>query len=80
MNKIIPNNSRCSSIDELLVTTIAAFLSPPPKRATVRRWFKDAGIPHFKANPLATKGGGPVYYSVSHVEKFFAARTGKGAI
>jgi hypothetical protein len=28
----------------------------------------------FKANPVARRGGGPVYYSVAAAEKFFRSR------
>ena len=75
-----PQNARCASLDQIMATVIAAYLTPIPERPVLRRWFRDAGIPCFKANPLAKKGGGPCYYSVSHVEKFLAARTGKAAL
>lgn len=51
-------------------------LQPVPKPDTLRTWFDRAGIPRFKANPNATRGGGPCYYSVSHVEKLLRNRTG----
>jgi hypothetical protein len=69
-----PINARLATLDVLLETTIPAFLSPPPSRATLREWFDRARIPRFKANPLARRGGGPVYYSVAAVEKFFRSR------
>lgn len=74
-----PNsNARLATLDELLLTTIPAFLSPVPCRETLRAWFDEAKIPRFKANPLAKRGGGPVYYSVAHVEKLLRSRTFPG--
>jgi hypothetical protein len=67
--------ARLATLDQLLETTIPNFLSPPPSRDTLRDWFDRAGIPRFKANPTAKKGGGTVFYSTSHVEKYFRSRT-----
>lgn len=50
-------------------------IQPVPHIETVRDWLDGANIPRFKANPLAKRGGGPCYYSMSHVEKFFRNRT-----
>jgi len=76
----IPLNARLATIDVLLQTTIPAFLAPPPSRETLREWFDRARIPRFKANPLARRGGGTVYYSVSAVEKFFRFRVIPGGL
>ena len=70
-----PLNVRLATLDSLLATTIPAFLSPPPSRDTLRAWFDRARIPRFKANPLARRGGGHVYYSVAAVEKFLRSHT-----
>jgi hypothetical protein len=64
-----------ASLDQLLETTIPAFLSPAPCRASLRVWFDQARIPRFQFNPTAKRGGGKVYYSVSAVEKFLKSRT-----
>ena len=73
--------ARLATLEELAKTTIPAFLSPVPSGSTLRAWFDSAKIPRFKSNPLAKRGGGPVYYSTSAVEKFLRSRTlpGKGA-
>lgn len=72
----IPTNStaRLATLDEILKTTLPAFLSPVPPRDTVRAWFDAAKIPRFKSNPLAKRGGGTVFYSVPAVEKYFRSR------
>lgn len=62
-------------MDELVRVTIPVFLSPVPSRETLRNWFDQAKIPRFKANPLAKRGGGRTYYSVSGVEKLLRERT-----
>jgi hypothetical protein len=67
--------ARLATLDQLLETTIPVFLSPTPSRETLRNWFDAAGIPRFKSNPSAQRGGGPVFYSVGAVEKFFRSRT-----
>lgn len=73
MNEIQCNSpaGRLATVDELLKTTVPAFLSPPPSRDTLRTWLDKAKIPRFKSNPTAKRGGGPVFYSVSATEKFF---------
>jgi hypothetical protein len=68
------------AIEVLLETTIPEFLSPSPSRETLRAWFDHARIPRFRANPLARRGGGPVYYSVAAVEKFLRSRIIPGGL
>jgi len=68
------NTARLATLDRLLETTIRDFIDPAPTRETLREWFDSAGIPRFKANPAAKRGGGEVYYSVPAVEKFFRNR------
>ena len=68
-------NSRLATLDELLASTIPSYLTPVPSRDTLRDWLDNAHVPRFKANPLAKRGGGPVFYSVSGVEKFLRSRT-----
>ena len=75
-----PLNARLATLDVLLQTTIPVFLSPAPSRETLRVWFDQARIPRFKANPLARRGGGHVYYSVAAVEKFLRSRTLPGGL
>jgi hypothetical protein len=76
----IPLNARLATIDVLLQTTFPAFFSPPPSRESLREWFDRARIPRFKANSLARRGGGTVYYSVPAVEKFFRFRVIPGGL
>lgn len=73
-------NARLATLDELLETTIPAFISPPPCRETLRSWFDQAQVPRLKSNPAAKRGGGVVWYSVAHVEKFFRSRTLPGRL
>ncbi len=75
MNTLEHNSARLATLDELLKTVIPAYLTPPPGRETLRDWFDEARIPRFKSNPAARRGGGPVFYSVSAVEKFLRSRT-----
>ena len=67
-------SARLATLDELLATTIPAFLASSPSRETLRDWFDRARIPRFKSNPTAKRGGGPVFYSVAAVEKFLRSR------
>lgn len=69
-----PTAARTATLAVLRETTVAAFLDPIPCNESLRAMFDRAGIPRFKANVLARKGGGPCYYSVAHVEKFFRSR------
>ena len=72
--------ARLATLDVLLETTIPVFLSPRPSRETLRAWFDQARIPRFKANPIARRSGGHVYYSVAAVEKFLRSRTIPGGL
>ena len=67
-------SARAATLDSLIENVIPLFLSPPPSRETLRNWFEAAGVPKFKCNPSAKRGGGPCFYSVSAVEKFFRSR------
>lgn len=66
--------ARTATLAVLRETTIAAFLDPVPSDEALRDMLDRAGIPRFKSSPLAKRGGGPCYYSVSHVEKMFRSR------
>jgi hypothetical protein len=69
------NQARLATLETLRETTLAVFLNPVPGPETLRAWFDAANIPRFKSNPTAKRGGGPIFYSVAHVEKFFRSRT-----
>ncbi len=67
-----------ATLDELIRTTLPPLLAPVPCRDTLRQWFDDARIPRFKANPVARRGGGAVYYNVPAVEALFRCDTSSG--
>jgi hypothetical protein len=67
-------------MDQLLETTLKNFYVEPPHKKTLRAQFDAAGIPRYKANPAAIRGGGPVYWSVSHVEKYLRSRLLPGRV
>lgn len=69
MSKPDSLSARLATMDQLLETTLPAFLDPVPCRETLRSWFDGGRVPRFKSNPAARRGGGTVYYSVPHVEK-----------
>ena len=69
--------ARLATIDQLIETTIPVFLAPAPSRETLRAWFDRAQVPRFKCNPLAKRGGGPVYYQVAAVEKLLRRTIGQ---
>ena len=66
---------RLASLDEIIATVLPAYISPVPKRRTVKAWLDSAGIVRFKMNPGAIRGGGLVFYSITAVERLFANRT-----
>jgi len=72
--------ARLATLDQLIETTVSAYLSPPPRKRTLANWFDEAEIPRFKASPGAKRGGGLCWYSVPHVEKYFRNRTLTGRI
>lgn len=73
--QIIKTNARLATLDQLKLNTIPNFLDPVPCDESLRSWFDKEKVPRFKANPVAKRGGGPVYYSVSAVEKLFRSKT-----
>lgn len=75
MGNLTKSNIRLATLSEIRETTVSAYLSPPPSLETIRDWCDKARVPRFKANPLAKRGGGAVYYSVAAVEKFLRNRT-----
>ena len=75
MNLTANCSARLATLDQLVQTVIPAYLTPVPSRETLRAWFDQARIPRFKSNPAAKRGGGPVFYSASAVEKFLQSRT-----
>jgi hypothetical protein len=74
-NTNTPNNARLATLDQLKKSTLPVFISPTPTDETIRAMFDAAKVPRFKANPLAKRGGGTVYYSVPHVERLFREKT-----
>lgn len=69
------STARLATLTEFREKILPNFLSPVPSQETLRSWFDAAKIARFQANPLAKRGGGPCFYSVAGVEKFFRART-----
>lgn len=70
----IEATARTATIEQLLTTTVPLFVTPVPSARTLREWLKKANIRGCKSNPLAKRGGGPAYYNVSAVEKYFRGR------
>jgi hypothetical protein len=66
--------ARLATLDQLREEVLPNFISPVPGRCTLREWLDRARIPRFKQNPLAKRGGGTVFYSVSAVEKMLTDR------
>jgi hypothetical protein len=69
------SNARSGDLDYICNIVLPPFINPVPSRDTVRDWLDTAKVPKFKANPVARRGGGRAYYSISHVEKMLRSRT-----
>jgi len=69
------------TIKELVRRVVPLFVMPVPCSKTLVKWFDDAKVSRFKNSPNAKRGGGPVYYSVADVERFFRTKfvTRRGA-
>jgi hypothetical protein len=72
------NSARVATLDRIRETTATAYFDPPPTTRALRALFDSEGIPRFKSNLTAKRGGGTVYYSVPHVERLFRNRTVPG--
>ena len=59
--------ARFATLEKIIAEVVPLFLDPVPHPVTLRRRFKN--VPQMKSNPLARHGGGPVYYSVPHIER-----------
>lgn len=57
------------ALAEIRKELLPAHLHPVPSLGTLREWFDRARVPRIKSNPMAKRGGGPVYYSVAAIEK-----------
>jgi hypothetical protein len=75
-----PMHARFATLDELIQSMLPNWISPVPSRETLRAWFDASRVPRTKSNPLAKRGGGPVFYSVDAVEKIFKNRVLPGPI
>lgn len=69
------STARLATLSEFREKILPNLITPVPCQETLRSWFDAAKIARFQANPLAKRGGGPCFYSVAAVEKFFRART-----
>jgi len=67
--------ARLATLDRLRETIIPNFLDPVPSRDALKELLEAARVPRFKANPMARRGGGFLYYSVAHVERLLRSRT-----
>ena len=75
MMKVLTNsNARLATMVVLRETLLPNFLDPIPTNETLRNWFDEARVPRFKSNPLAKRGGGPVFYQVAAVEKLLRTK------
>jgi hypothetical protein len=72
--------ARAATLEKIRSEVAPNFVDPVPTAETLRDWFDGAGIPRFKANPTAKRGGGPCFYQLSAVEKFFRTRTLPGGV
>ena len=75
VNESAVSTVRLATLDQLSENHLRNFLDPVPCKDTLREMFDRAGVPRFKANPKARRGGGIVYYSVAAVEKLFRSQT-----
>lgn len=73
-------SARLGTLDELIASVFPNFIVPVPSKETLRAWLDRENTPRFKANPMAIRGGGPVFYSISHVEDFLRKRTLPGRL
>lgn len=68
--------ARLTTVESLRANLLPAYFEPVPSTKSVHAWLRRAGVPRFKANLGAKRGGGQVFYSVAAVEKLIRQRTG----
>lgn len=66
--------ARAATLAELRANVLPLFIAPIPSNETLRAWFDAAGVPRFKTNPLAKRGGGLTFYQVAAVERLLRSR------
>ena len=69
MNTPYKTKARHATLDRIKKTVLPNFIDPIPGDESLRKLFGARRVPKFKPNPTAKRGGGPVYYLVSAVEK-----------
>lgn len=74
MIKVESCSVRLATLRKLREEILPNLIVPVPTEETLRGMFDAANIPRFKTNPIAKRGGGPCYYSVPAVEKYFRNR------
>jgi hypothetical protein len=74
---MIDVKSKYATVDDMASALLPGLISPVPTKRTLHAWFQKAGVPHFQANPKAERGGGKIYYSVSHVLELLEVRDAK---
>lgn len=74
-----PLGARCGGIVQIR-GLFQIHLGAVPCDKTIRKWLDQGKVPRFKANPLAKFGGGPCYYSLSHVERLLRSRMIPGKV
>ncbi len=66
---------RLASLGRLKTELLPAFFGPDlPSDETIRRWFRESGVPFYKCNRAAKRGGGQVLWETAAVEKFLKSR------
>lgn len=73
-------SARLATLDELRENLLPAHIAPLPCKATLKTWLDNAQVPRMKCNATAKRGGGRLYYSVAHVERFLRSRMLPGKI
>jgi len=69
-----------AAMPQLRETLIPLYLNPVPGPRALTELFNAAGVPRFKSNPGAKRGGGTVYWSVAHVERLLRQRVLPGRL
>jgi hypothetical protein len=61
--------ARMMTTNELLTRVFPNFISPVPTKRALAEMLHRHRIPFWKSNVAAARGGGPVYWQVSAVER-----------
>lgn len=69
---------RLATLARIKSDVLPGYFDELPSDETLRNHFRAAGIPFIKRNRAAKRGGGPVFWEISAIERYLKAQLKSG--